>query len=121
MAMPLTPAAAPMPADAAMPPAGADMPMDDAGEGAEPEVIATICKNADGTYMLYAGDEPDMDAAPAEPGMSPGDEPAAPEGKTFDTPQALLRGVMELLNSDGGAEDAFAGGFKGDSASPPMK
>lgn len=100
MAMPPTSAAAPMPADGAAP----------------PEVVATILKNKDGSYMLVAGDEP-------EPGM-PGEEGAemAPEGKTFDTPQALLKGVMEMLNDGGAAEDSFAKGFRGEPdemAKPP--
>ena len=46
----------------------------------------------------------------------------AAQGKTFDTPQALLRGVMELLNPTEGAEKSFAAGFKGEAdpaAEPP--
>lgn len=75
-----------------------------ADEGMEPEVIATISVNKDGTYVLTAGDEPEA---------TEGDAPAA-QGKTFDSPQALLRGVMELLNPMEGAEDSFAKGFKGE-------
>lgn len=121
MAMPPTSAAAPMaPADD-MPPADGAAPADSGmDEGAEPEVIATICVNKDGTYTLYAGDEPeDMGAEAAPPA---GGEEAAPEGKNFDTPQALLRGVMELLNPTEGAEDSFGKGFRGeadDTASAP--
>lgn len=79
----------------------AEAPVEVLDEGAERRCIATICENPDGTYMLYAGDEPE--------GME-GDA----EGQTFDTPQALMRGVMELLNPASGAEDSFAAGFKGE-------
>lgn len=109
----------------AIPPAGAapdagGPPVDDTtGEGdesAEGEVIATICKMPDGTFKLYAGDEPEDE--PAEPGEG---EPPAAEPQTFDSGPALLRGVMALIESDAGAEksfgDAFAGKSKG--AMPP--
>jgi len=119
MALPPTPmpAAAPMgaPADPAAAPAG-DMPMDGAAEeGAEPEVVATILKKPGGGYMLIAGDEP-------EPGME-GEEgaEAAPEGKSFDTPQALLKGVMELLNPTEGAEASFGKAFRGEADDTAMK
>lgn len=116
MALPSTAAAAPMGApDDAMPPAGDAPELDaaNADEGQEPEVIATICVNKDGTYVLYAGDEPD------DMGGAPGEE-AAPEGKSFDSPQALMKGVMELLNPTTGAEDAFQGATKGGGPMPAM-
>lgn len=121
MAIPPTPvpgaAAGPDPMAAAGAPAAAPGDMAEADEGAEPEVMATICKNSDGTFTLYAGDEPEESA---DAGM-PDEGGAAPEGKSFDTPQALLKGVMELLNGDSGAEEAFAGGFAGDAEPAPMK
>lgn len=96
--MALPPTAAPMPADA--PPLEAEM---DTG----PEVVATILKKADGTYMLVAGDEP-------EPGMEGEGVAAEPQGQSYDTPQALMRGIMELLNPTAGAEESFAKGFRGE-------
>lgn len=118
MALAPTAVASPAPADeGAMPPPDAELDAGNADEGTEPECIATICRNKDGTYMLYAGDEPDA----GEPGMAPGGDEPAPEGQTFDTPQALLRGVMELLNNSGAAEDSFAKGFKGEPDATAMK
>lgn len=78
-------------------------PVDVMDEGAAPECIATICRNADGGYVLYAGDEP-------EPGM----DGEGAEGTTFDSPQALIRGVMELLNPTEGAEASFGKAFRGE-------
>ncbi len=113
MALPPSPmpAAAPMGAPADAP---ADMPMEaGAEEGAEPEVVATILKNPDGSYALTIGDEP-------EAGMEEGGAPAA-EPKTFGTPQALLKGVMELLNPAEDAEKSFGKGFRGEADDTAMK
>lgn len=123
MAMPPTPAAAPMaPADDMPPAAGAAAPsadMGEADEGAEPEVILTVCKDPAGGFMLYQGDEPDEgdEGAAPDAGEAPAAEGAS-AGQHFDTPQALMQGIMKLLNPDQGAEDAFAGGFKGEPAAP---
>lgn len=118
-------AAVPPPTDAsALPPAAAanagstDPDAGNADEGTESDVIATICQNKDGTYTLYAGDEPEEAGEAAEPGEG---AEVAPEGKTFDTPQALLKGVMELLNDSGGAEDSFGKGFRGESDATAAK
>ncbi len=123
--MALPPAAAPSPAGPSpVPPPAigapmADAPMDAPEEDAgEPEVVATILKNADGSYTLMKGDEPeeDMEAAP-------GATPAEPTSEDFETPQALMRGLMTLLEGGSGAEEAFEGGFKGgrgsDMGAPP--
>lgn len=111
----------------AIPPAGGapddagGPPVDDTtdqgdDESAEGEVIATICKMPDGTFKLYAGDEPEDE--PAEPGEG---EPPAPEPQTFDSGPALLRGVMALIESDAGAEKSFGDSFaaKSKGAMPP--
>lgn len=100
------PPAAPPPTDAAMPPGGA-APADDMGamdqdEGAEPPVLFTVMGKPGGPYVLMAGDEPEGEGAAAG---------AAP---TFDTPQALMKAIMQLLNNEDGAEDSFAKGFKGE-------
>lgn len=123
MALPPTAAAAPMPPATGAAPMDIDPELDagNADEGTEPEVIATICKNADGTYTLYAGDEPEgMEADAGMPGAAGGEE-LAPEGKSFDTPQALMRGVMELLNPAAGAEDSFGKGFRGEADATTAK
>lgn len=103
MAMP--PTSAPPPADAGPP--GGDMPPDvapDAGmdEGTDSQVLFTVMGPPEGPYTLMAGDEPEGEGAMAG---------AAPK---FDTPQALMKAIMELLNNSGGAEDSFAKGFKGE-------
>lgn len=113
MALPPTPAAAPPPdADALAPPGGAPDAPDagEADEGAEPPVLFTVLGPPSGPFVLMAGDEPEGEGAAAG---------AAPK---FDTPQALMKGIMELLNPDGGAESSFAKGFRGeadDTAAPP--
>lgn len=133
MAMPPTPVPAPTPAAGAAPadmaPATSGVAPGDADEGAEPDVILTVCKDPAGGFTLYKGDEPEEDegAVSAAAGASPG-AAAAPagdegesEGQHFDSPQELLRGIMELLNSDSGADDAFAAGFKGTDDTPGDK
>jgi hypothetical protein len=119
MALPPSPAAAPPvgappPALGAAPPMPMDAPVEEEGEEEE---IATICKRPDGTYVLYKGEKPEGDDMAA--GAVPGAEPVEPEGQTFDSPQALMRGIMGLLEGATGAEEAFEGGFKGEPASPP--
>lgn len=122
MAMPPTSAPAPAPAPAPMAPADDMPPADgaapaDAGmaEGAEPEVILTVCKDPAGGFMLYQGDEPDEgdEGAAPDAGEAPGAEGTS-AGQHFDTPQALMQGIMKLLNPDAGAESSFAKGFKGE-------
>ena len=95
-------AIAPVPVEAVAEVPVAEAPVDVMDEGAGRECIATVCRNPDGTYMLYPGDEPE------------GMEGEADGGQTFDTPQALLRGVMELLNPAEGAESSFGKGFRGE-------
>lgn len=127
MALPPSPAAAPVdapPPDMAADGAPDDMAMEDTG-GAD-EVIATICRTADGQFKLYSGDEPEDGAEmPAGGAGEPaGGESAAPEPQTFDTPQAVMRAIMPLLDaSTAGADDAFGKGFRGEldtAAKPPM-
>ena len=100
--MPMPPADAAMPADMAAP----------ADEGMEMEapVLFTVIGPPEGPYTLMAGDEPEGEGA------------MAADAPTFDTPQALMKAVMELLNPAKGAEDAFAGATKsgGPMAEPPL-
>lgn len=124
MALPPTPAAppvgAPPPALGAAPPMPMDAPVEEVEEEGDEEEIATICKRPDGTYVLYTGDEPEGgEMPPAEAGMAPGAAPAESEGETFDTPQALVRGVIALLEASTGAEDAFVGATKPGMGAPP--
>lgn len=119
MAMPPTAAPAPGPAAGADPAMAGGAPPDDMGAmdddaGAEPDCILTVCKDPNGGFILYKGDEPEENEG-AEAGAAPGaPAPAEDEdqGQHFDTPQALLKGIMEMLNSDSGAEDAFMGATK---------
>ena len=147
MAMPPTPApAGPPPGAPAAPPDMGAAPPDDMGdetgddtgadEGGEDTVIATICRTSDGKLKLYSGDEPEEDegdegGAPSPGGMPPGGpgepaggEEAAPEAQTFDTPQALIRALIPMLDEGTkGAEAAFAGvpsRTGGMAAKPPM-
>lgn len=117
MALPPTPAPAAGPAAGADPTMAGGAPPDDMGaaEGAEaPEMdcILTVCKDPNGGFMLYKGDEPEEGAEPAAPGAPPAE--GEDQGQHFDSPQELMRGIMQLLNSDEGAESSFAKGFKGE-------
>lgn len=94
MAMPLTPAA-PI-AETPMP--EAEMA---AADGAMP-VLFTVMGPPGGPYTLMAGDEPEGEGA------------MAADAPTFDTPQALMKGIMEILNPAAGAEDSFGKGFRGE-------
>lgn len=82
---------------------------DEGAEGAEPNVLFTVMGGPDGgpPYTLVAGDEPEGEGA------------MAADAPKFDTPQALMSAIMQLLNPDKGAEDAFAGGFKGGKGEAP--
>lgn len=78
-------------------------------------VLCTICKEPDGTYTLIRGDAEDTPAA------EEGADALAPEGgavapsdqnMSFDSPGALLKGVLDILNEDAGTGDG--GGATGD-------
>lgn len=135
MAMPPLPAAAPGPAAGADPTMSGAALADDMGAGDDDDdddVILTVCKDPDGGFTLYKGDEPEDDeegddaGAPTAPGGTPAPGGAdadedEDEGQHFDTAPELLRGIMQMLESDSGAEEAFAGGFKGDKEMPASK
>lgn len=107
MAMPPTAAAAPPMAPDQMPPDDEATEAQSAPED-EGEVVATIMRMPDGTYSLTPGDEAEPNE-PAEAGAAP-----APEPQMFDTPQALIKGLMDLLNEGTGAEESFGKGFRGE-------
>lgn len=127
---------------AASPPAPGGMadPTADAGDDSG-QVIVTITKNDDGSYMVYAGDEPDagsdtdtsaddadaMGAAGAAPaggaGMSSG---GSAQGIPADSVGAALKAAMDILQADkssegapGNAEDQFQSGFTSDKNPTP--
>jgi hypothetical protein len=120
---------APMPddgsADDAMPPDVDAAAPADAGS----QSIVTICKDADGTYMVYAGDEPESGAA-AEP-SAPGEEAAVPEGESeqgipCDSIGKALKAALDILQADenegeGSAEDNFNAGFSGAAMPSPKR
>lgn len=109
------------------------MPPADPDAGAAPpapdDVVVTIVKTGDGSYTVYAGDEPDEGAggdmaggdAMAAGGAPP--PPPAPQGTPADSIGAALKAAMDILQSDasggdqpGNAQDQFASGF---GAAPP--
>ena len=110
-------------------------------------VVCTICSNGDGSYTVYAGDEPEpgggdadmseddanaMGAAGAAPaggaggGMGGGGGASAPQGQPADSIGAALKLALDILNSDkssegapGNADDQFAAGFSADKNPTP--
>lgn len=116
----------------AMPPAD---PSAAAAPDAAPtsDVVVTICSNGDGTYTVYAGDEPD-----AESGDMSGDDAAAmgPAGDAAASPPAqgqpagsvgeALKAAMTILQADassqgapGSADDQFSAGFSASKSPTP--
>jgi hypothetical protein len=102
----------------------------DAGDDSGDNVIVTICKNDDGSYTVYAGDEPDSGGGADmsdddTDAMGPaGDAPApgggaggaggsgmgggmgAPQGQPADSIGAALKIALDLLNADKSSEGA---------------
>ena len=114
---------------------------DDQGEDEDSgdQVLVTITKSADGTYMVIAGDEEDDEgegsdedaggedegASGAEPGAS-GETGDESEGKPANSIGAALKLVMDILKSDeaessgqGSEADNFSAGYSGDQAPTP--
>lgn len=116
----------PMPPSGGMAPPPAPDQGSDAG-GEDSDVLATVVKNDDGSYTVYAGDEPDsgggdMSTDDAD-AMGPAGDAAAPSGQHADSVGAALKIVLDLLNADkssegapGSAEDQLAAGFSGPQA-----
>lgn len=122
--------------------AGGMMPPDpsaggDAGSNAGGDVIVTICKNDDGSYTVYAGDEPDADSADiseddadamgaAGAAPAPGGGAAPPEGQPADSIGAALKAALDILTADkssegapGNADDQLAAGFSASQSPTP--
>lgn len=118
-AAPGIPAAAP--AVEPLPDVTADVALDEEGAD-EPVVVATILRNADGSFILETGDEPEIDSA-----MAPEEGAVAPAGQTFSADEdgigKLLTAVHELVDPEnsGGAQSqaAFQAGFAGEEPKPP--
>jgi hypothetical protein len=109
------------------------------GDGSDSgsDVVVTICSNGDGTYTVYAGDEPDagsgdmsdddadaMGSAGAAP--APGGGAPPPQGQPADSIGAALKAALDILQSDassqgapGSADDQFASGFSASKSPTP--
>lgn len=139
-------ALAPMAAAApAAPDPDMDADADMGGEGAEQAVLVTICKDGQGGYVVYSGDEPEGDegegmsaddagAMGGAPGGAQGGPPAGgadmgggAQGQPAASIGATLKITMDLLQADasstgapGSAEDQFQSGFTGGGAAGGM-
>jgi hypothetical protein len=124
-------------ADPSMGAAGGDDTSADAGQdttGSSETCIVSICKAADGSYMVYAGDEPDDsdtsdDDSDAMGGMGGGGAPGgsgSAQGQPASSIGAALKIAMDLLQADkssegapGNADDQFAAGFSASKSPTP--
>ncbi|MGD0109417.1 MAG: hypothetical protein ABSC06_36105 [Rhodopila sp.] len=119
--------------------AGGDDTGDDTDSGGD--VVCTITKNGDGSYMVFAGDEPDSgdggdmsddDADASAPpgggagGGGAGGGMAAPQGTPADSIGAALKAALDILNADkssegapGNADDQLAAGFSANQSPTP--
>jgi hypothetical protein len=112
-------------AGAGGPPPPAPDPGDSDG-GGDSNVILTVVQNDDGSFEVYAGDEPegageDMSDDDAN-AMGPGGDQNAPQGQHADSPGEVLKIAMGILNDatsgsgpggGGGMDAQFAAGFGG--------
>jgi hypothetical protein len=119
-----------------MPPSDPSMGGDPAAAAPAPDaggdVVVTIVSNGDGTYMVYAGDEPDaggdmsMDDAAA---LGPeGDAAASPsaQGEPAGSVGEALKAAMTILQADassqgapGSADDQLNAGFSASKSPTP--
>lgn len=110
----------------------------DADSDADDNVVCTITKTGDGSYMVFAGDEPeggsqpDMSEDDADAMGDAGNAPApnggapAPQGQPAASVGEALKIVMGILQDDqssgdgsGNADQQFAAGFSGSQAPTP--
>ena len=105
------------------PDVAADLALEEEAAG-EAVVVATILRNADGSYTLETGAEPAMDPA-MDPAMG-AEGGAMPAGQSFGPDQIgeLMTAVHELIDPDmeGGAQAKanFDEGFGAPPAAPPV-
>lgn len=133
-------AQAPM-SSAPTPPAAAAGGMPGADPSADPttspdassDVLVTICGNGDGSYTVYAGDEPDassgdMSDDDADAMGGAGDAAATPpaQGQPATSIGAALKAALDILQSDassqgapGSADDQFSAGFSASKSPTP--
>lgn len=103
-----------------LPPVAADVALEEEA-AEEPLVVATILRNADGSYILETGDEAEID-----PAMAPEDGALPPTGQTFSADEGgigkLMTAVLDLVDPEatGGAlsQAAFQEGFAGKEPAP---
>lgn len=95
---------------------------DDGSQDSGSTTVVTICKEADGSYMVYAGDAPE-DGEGDEGDAGGGGDMGAPQGTPADSVGAALKAAMDVLKQDenGGAQSEFDAGFTGGSAASPAK
>ncbi len=141
--MALPPASAAAAAPGMMPPdptmgAGAPPP---APADTDDDVVVTISKTGDGSYMVYAGDEPDAgsadmsgddagamgaagDAAAPGGGMGGGGgagKPASSIGEALKLAMDLLQADASSAGAPGTADDQLSAGYSGDKNPTPAK
>jgi hypothetical protein len=114
----------------------------DADQDSDDNVVVTICKSPDGSYVVYAGDEPEggepegdeseddadaMGPAGGAPGGAPTAAPA-PEGQPASSIGEALKIAMTIMQEDkssegapGNADDQFAAGFSASQSPTPAK
>lgn len=99
------------------------------------DVLVTICKNDDGSYTVYSGDEPDASADDADAMGAPGGAPPPPggggagggaAGQPADSIGAALKAALDIMTADkssegapGDADDQLAAGFSADQSPTP--
>lgn len=101
-----------MPGQPAAPDPDAGAPMDD---GPSDTPVVTISKADDGSYVVYAGDEPDADSDGGDDASA-----APPQGQPADSIGAALKIALQIMTADkssegapGNADDQFQSGFDG--------
>lgn len=102
------------------PSVAADIALEEEAAG-EAVVVATILRNADGSYTLQTGEGPEMEMGGEEPGES-----MAQAGQTFAPDEGgigqLMTAVLDLVDPEnaGGAQAKanFNEGFSGPPAAP---
>lgn len=113
------------------PPAGPAAPPADpmAGAGPDSNVVCTITSNGDGTFTVYAGDEPeegdggDMSGDDVGAMGGAGDQSAGQPASSVGAALKLVMGILQEATSGGpgGAEDQFSSGFGGGGGTMPQK
>jgi hypothetical protein len=109
----------------------------DAGSGGGDQVVVSITMTADGSYMVYAGDEPDdsgdmsgddadaMGAAGAAPaggggmGGSSGGQPADSIGAALKIAMDIMNSAASSAGAPGSADDQMSAGYSSSKAPTP--